>query len=1211
MKKRTGILFTSLFVLGFSLLLVNKNGEEVVRDKSIIIELKDVNGTDVESRNEVEKAFKRELQSVVGLNYRVTSNLKHASNILFLEVNSDDINKIKNLSLVENVKENKTYKIDNQLETFSYDSYTLENGTYKKPDKNYSREAMNIDSSSNDGKNTFVAIIDDSFNLDHEIYKDLTGDLRYSESQISNIVSTASDFTAKKYGRKNNKIPFYYSYLTDNHLDLDYTNNSVYHGQHVAGIAVGNGDVYQGISPKSQVALMKVTNSKGSFSNDEAILKAINDAVILNVDAINMSFGKGIYDFDEKDSMYESVYKKISEKGISSNVAAGNDGRRSNGTSIYSKSSTSSVEDSFLGGESLRDEATTVGSLTVKENKAVDTSLSSEDGLVIPIKDQIVNHKVTNSTTQKLEDAFYPVDPMPFYSLIKDGEETATIDYVVVPNIGDEKDYNAIDVKGKIALIERGEITFTKKVRNAVKNGAIGVIIYNNSNPSSLISYFDFGASDGEPGLEKQYFVPVCGISSSDGEHLKNQKVKKVTIKKELVSDFSSDGSSATLKLKPDISAPGSGIFSSIGPKNNDYAYYDGTSMATPNYTGAFVNALSNFDIKNEETRSLLRKGLTKRLMSTAKPLKQANGAYYSPRLVGSGEVDVASATKTEVYLEGNVEGKSKIELKNNDDIKKGTVKFDVNAINKSDKVKKYKTTLFVQAPQITKIDAYYKDLSKYNFKSNNDVNLLSFSSVIEVKPGENSIEFNKTITDENKKYLDDNFDNGTYLEGYVTFESLDNSVDLSIPYLGFYGDYNKEEPVEPFSFEKESGKAYGSDILNTFLTKDTTSYPNANFSSMWVGLRHGITASEETNVLEKNNNSFLDYGRNVGYDVENNEIIVGVKGVSEYTVIQQYVNRTVVDNEITMTNVETGEKVLTDNMFSIFYQTSNKLHSLYKTMVTSNGLSSGYIADRAYTYLNFSDRSVYKEGLYNFEMKYTLLDGSIFTKTYKVRVGAKNISVYKASFENDKIFVAFDGLASKVTYGGVEAKKVILNKNEYFVIDKKEITNADSTFISVESSSGTTLNGLLSSNDNLLILNKEIPNKGKMKLTKSSSENALDGTSYKYKISVFDASGSKINLKSKSIIVVGSENGQLFDNISAYIIVNSSLTKIADAQNSTAVAFTNEFNEFVVNFNGPQGSSTNLTHLMTLIVSIIIAIIIVIILLLLIKFRNKRVKRK
>src|SRR5574344_38830 len=60
------------------------------------------------------------------------------------------------------------------------------------------------------------------------------------------------------------------------------------------------------------------------------------------------------------------------------------------------------------------------------------------------------------------------------------------------------------------------------------------------------------------------------------------------------------------------------------------------------------------------------------------------------------------------------------------------------------------------------------------------------------------------------------NIENGTYLEGYVVFDSLDNSEDLSIPYLGFYGDYNKEEAVEPFAFEKDENKLYGSEIINT-----------------------------------------------------------------------------------------------------------------------------------------------------------------------------------------------------------------------------------------------------------------------------------------------------------------------------------------------------------------------------------------------------------
>lgn len=45
-------------------------------------------------------------------------------------------------------------------------------------------------------------------------------------------------------------------------------------------------------------------------------------------------------------------------------------------------------------------------------------------------------------------------------------------------------------------------------------------------------------------------------------------------------------------------------------------------------------------------------------------------------------------------------------------------------------------------------------------------------------------------LTDEDKTYLDSTFANGMYVEGYITLDSIDSNIDLSIPWLAFYGDW-------------------------------------------------------------------------------------------------------------------------------------------------------------------------------------------------------------------------------------------------------------------------------------------------------------------------------------------------------------------------------------------------------------------------------------
>ena len=46
------------------------------------------------------------------------------------------------------------------------------------------------------------------------------------------------------------------------------------------------------------------------------------------------------------------------------------------------------------------------------------------------------------------------------------------------------------------------------------------------------------------------------------------------------------------------------------------------------------------------------------------------------------------------------------------------------------------------------------------------------------------------TLTDANKKYLDESFENGGYVEGFLMLTADGEEQDLNIPYLAFYGDW-------------------------------------------------------------------------------------------------------------------------------------------------------------------------------------------------------------------------------------------------------------------------------------------------------------------------------------------------------------------------------------------------------------------------------------
>lgn len=87
------------------------------------------------------------------------------------------------------------------------------------------------------------------------------------------------------------------------------------------------------------------------------------------------------------------------------------------------------------------------------------------------------------------------------------GDVTAAL---VRAGIGRESDFPA-GIAGKVALIERGTITFQEKVERATAAGAAGVVIYNNE--AGLI----------QPSLGEVAKIPAIFISRDDGRRLADQ----------------------------------------------------------------------------------------------------------------------------------------------------------------------------------------------------------------------------------------------------------------------------------------------------------------------------------------------------------------------------------------------------------------------------------------------------------------------------------------------------------------------------------------------------------------------------------------------------------------------------------------------------------------------------------------------------------------
>ena len=186
------IAFSSVF-LGISF-LNNVNLELPVRDTTVIVESKDLYGESKEARKEVRSLFYQELNSKVTTNYSVDFTLDELANYIILKVNSNDIYYIQNLETVEFASKERYYQ-PAEVTTSSGES-DPNAGSFNPdlatgPDKNYSRIEMNVkEENTKDGEGTLIAVLDNSFQLNHEALVDLSDDqVKYTKAEMQAMVT--------------------------------------------------------------------------------------------------------------------------------------------------------------------------------------------------------------------------------------------------------------------------------------------------------------------------------------------------------------------------------------------------------------------------------------------------------------------------------------------------------------------------------------------------------------------------------------------------------------------------------------------------------------------------------------------------------------------------------------------------------------------------------------------------------------------------------------------------------------------------------------------------------------------------------------------------------------------------------------------------------------------------------------------------------------
>ncbi|PSL06133.1 Fn3 domain-containing protein [Haloactinopolyspora alba] len=422
-----------------------------------------------------------------------------------------------------------------------------------------------------DGDGLRVGIIDTGIDIDHP---DLGGSGADDATEFpTRRVVAGHDFVGDDY----NADPSSPAYEPDPQPDPN-PDDCQGHGTHVAGIVGADGDTasggVRGVAPAVEFGAYRVFGCGGSTTSD-IILAALEQALVDDMDVVNMSLGAGFVSSPDYPTAVAS--DALVEQGVTVVASIGN-----NGTAGTWSAGAPGVGDDVIGVASF-------------DNTEYDARMFT----VSPDGREVGYGHASGSPEPPVEGSL----PM---------ARTGTPD---TPDDGCDSAGELPDLSGTVALVQRGECYFYDKAINAQNAGAEAVILYNNV-PGSFAPTVAPPTPDDPP-----VTVPVVAISQQDGLELNSRIAagettltwtdETTTVENAtagLISSYSSYGMSSDLTLKPDLGAPGGLIRSTYPLEKDGYGVLSGTSMAAPHVAGAVALLLqARPDLEAGEVRDVLQ----------------------------------------------------------------------------------------------------------------------------------------------------------------------------------------------------------------------------------------------------------------------------------------------------------------------------------------------------------------------------------------------------------------------------------------------------------------------------------------------------------------------------------------------------------------------------------------------------------------------------
>jgi minor extracellular serine protease Vpr len=393
------------------------------------------------------------------------------------------------------------------------------------------------------------------------------------------------------------------------------------HGTHVAGTVACNLDTpavvagvsipygVSGVAPKAWLGNYNVFPGQDDNARSEDILNALDAAYEDGMDVINMSLGgthgkSGNAGFAD---LLMNAVNDLDEAGMVSAVAAGN-----SGPGHFTVESPGAAE-----------RALTAGAMTVGHFVAAPITVGGN-----------TYAGVSGDFATVSSDLTAPL------GVVLDGSALSTA-CTALP---------AGSLTGKIALISRGACTFSIKIRNAETAGAIATLVVNNVAGDATAM-----GQDGTPNqptkpaymialASKAALMAANGLSTTIGSGL----AYFLSPNSNIMAGFSSQGpTDVDFRVKPDVVAPGVNVLSSI--PGNKWAFFQGTSMATPHLAGSAAVVIGLHPTWSAEA-------VRSAIVNTADQgvLLNSNGTTIAtdPNIIGAGRDNLLSAVNARVGLD-------------------------------------------------------------------------------------------------------------------------------------------------------------------------------------------------------------------------------------------------------------------------------------------------------------------------------------------------------------------------------------------------------------------------------------------------------------------------------------------------------------------------------------------------------------------------------